>query len=307
MRRVSLAVCCASLSWCVVARGAGATNSVVRTKPYQRLSLGESPLSPEHFNPDAGRRLDPNWIEDATIAYDLRWRTNRVAPAVAPPFNPDPGASLKKPVEPLKPFFQYDYMPLPVFSGEAIPPGLELPRTPVTQSELLLREPEPPPQLIGWEAPTNEFQLPRANTVENIYVPTHWRLLDYPVSLRHSAPTNSIPMTNRFDVPFVPWQRYAGDDPETPYVFDRPFLWHPYLQSVFKGDSPVIGQDIFMNLTASTFTEAEFRRIPTPSAISSARPGSAEFFGQSEQKSVQNNFSFAIDLFRGETVFKPVE
>ncbi|HTD65581.1 MAG TPA: hypothetical protein VK846_03485, partial [Candidatus Limnocylindria bacterium] len=56
-----------------------------------------------------------------------------------------------------------------------------------------------------------------------------------------------------------------------------------------------------------TSTELEFRRIPTPSAVSSARPGSAEFFGKSEQWSVQNNLSLTIDLFRGETAFKPVE
>jgi hypothetical protein len=62
-----------------------------------------------------------------------------------------------------------------------------------------------------------------------------------------------------------------------------------------------------MNLTAGTSTEVEFRRIPTPSAVSSARPYSAEFFGKSEQWSVANNVSFAVELFRGETVFKPVE
>ena len=76
---------------------------------------------------------------------------------------------------------------------------------------------------------------------------------------------------------------------------------------MLKGDSPIIGQDIFLNLTAGTSTELEFRRIPTPSAISSARPGSSEFFGQSEQWSVQNNLSLTMDLFQGETVFKPVE
>ncbi|HYV28810.1 MAG TPA: hypothetical protein VFA77_14840, partial [Candidatus Eisenbacteria bacterium] len=82
--------------------------------------------------------------------------------------------------------------------------------------------------------------------------------------------------------------------------------WHPYQQSVLKGDLPVIGQDVFLNLTASSQTEFEARRLPTPSAVSSAEPGSAEFFGRSEQLLLQNNLSLTVDLFKGETVFQPV-
>ena len=287
--------------------GGESTNSVSRLKPYQRLNSGVQPLSPEQFNPDAGVRLPANFIDDATVRYELKRRTSTVAPATPPPFNPDPGASLKKPAEPPKPFFRYDYVPLPVFSGEPISDELKLPRAPVHQTELLLREPETPPPSYGAEPLTNGLALPRMNSVENLPIPTHWRILDYPIADWHRAPANSVAVTNRYRVPFTPWRRYTSGDIETPYQHERPFLWHPYFQSVLKGDSPIIGQDIFLNLTAGTSTEVEFRRIPTPSAISSARPGSSEFFGKSEQWSVQNNLSLTIDLFRGETVFKPVE
>jgi hypothetical protein len=303
--RLALSLCCVISLSPASALGDEITNALPRPRPFQRTN-NSPPFSPERFNPDAGIRLEPNLIDDATVAYDLKRRTNSIAPATAP-FNPDPGATLKRPVEPPKPFFQYDYLPLPVFSGDAMPPELQLPRARVTHSELLLREPESPPRVIGWDPPTNELALPRTNTVENTPVPTHWRIRNNPASLEHATPPDSIPMTDRYRVPFVLWRRYTSGDIETPYRFDRPFLWHPYLQSVLKGDVPVIGQDIFLNLTAGTSTELEFRRIPTPSAISSARPGSAEFFGQSEQWSVQNNLSLTIDLFKGETVFKPVE
>ncbi|HWN96174.1 MAG TPA: hypothetical protein VNT99_14155, partial [Methylomirabilota bacterium] len=268
---------------------------------------GAPPLAPDQFNPDSGTRLPPNFVGDAAVAYELRRQTNRVEPEPSPQFNPDPGASLKPPVEPPKPFFRYDYVPLPVFSGEPISPELRLARTNTTRAELLLREPETPPPPHGWEPLTNGLALPRSNAVENLPIPTHWRIQDYPVADWHRAPLNSLPMTNRYRVPFVPWRRYTSGDIETPYQHEKPFLWHPYFQSVLKGDLPIIGQDIFLNLTAGTSTELEFRRIPTPSAISSARPGSSEFFGQSEQWSVQNNLSLTLDLFRGETVFKPVD
>ena len=51
----------------------------------------------------------------------------------------------------------------------------------------------------------------------------------------------------------------------------------------------------------------EARRLPTPSGVGTARPNSSEFFGRSEQWSISNDVSIAIDLFKGETAFKPVE
>ena len=74
-----------------------------------------------------------------------------------------------------------------------------------------------------------------------------------------------------------------------------------------KGDAPIIGQDIFLNLTAEDFFQFEARRLPTPSGVSSAQPNSSEFFGRGEQFFVSNDFSIGIDLFKGETAFKPVE
>ena len=306
-RRIALALCCASVLLSARARAEDATNFVRELRPFQRVTRGVPPQSPTVFNPDAGLRFTTNYLEEAEVAYELRWRTNFIAPAVPPPFNPDPGASLKEPVIAPKPFFQYDSVVLPVFSGEAIPPELQLPRAPVRASEMLLREPEAPRAPYGWEPLTNGLALPRTNTVENTPITTPWHLADYPVSTAHRVAKNFTPSTDRYRVPFVPWRRYTSGDVETPYQHERTFLWHPYFQSQLKGDAPVIGQDIFLNLTAGSSTEVEFRRIPTPSAVSSARAGSAEFFGKSEQWSVQQNFSFAVELFRGETVFKPVE
>ena len=74
------------------------------------------PLSPAQFDPDPGLRWEPNYGAEVEIRFELRRRTNSLPVESAPPFNPDPGAALKKPVEPPKPFFQYDYVPLPVFT-----------------------------------------------------------------------------------------------------------------------------------------------------------------------------------------------
>jgi len=69
---------------------------------------------------------------------------------------------------------------------------------------------------------------------------------------------------------------------------------------------PVAGQDIFLSLTASSFTSYEARDIPTPSGVSTAAANSSEFFGEGNQQEVDEFVALKIDLFKGETVFQPV-
>jgi hypothetical protein len=117
---------------------------------------------------------------------------------------------------------------------------------------------------------------------------------------------SSLPETNRWFIGFGRWKRYADPSTETPYQSELR-LWHPYLQSKFKGDAPIFGQDIFLNITAEDFFQFEARKLPTPSGVSTERPNSSEFFGRSNQLFYSNDFSIGIDLFKGETAFKPVD
>ncbi len=50
----------------------------------------------------------------------------------------------------------------------------------------------------------------------------------------------------------------------------------------------------------------EYRRLPVPSGVSTAQPNSPEFFGRGDQFFVSNDTSLSVDLFQGETAFKPV-
>jgi len=47
--------------------------------------------------------------------------------------------------------------------------------------------------------------------------------------------------------------------------------------------------------------------VPSPSDVSSARPGSSGFFGKGEQEFVDQTLRFSFDLFHGDTSFKPVD
>ena len=125
----------------------------------------------------------------------------------------------------------------------------------------------PPPQSVptgyGLEPLTNGLALPRWNTRRELKIYPDFGYPKY--SLRPSdSPTNTVPKPDRWRIGFVPWRRYTSGVTEQPYESPAPTLWAPYGQSVLKGDLPIIGQDIFLDLTASAETVTQFRRVPTP-------------------------------------------
>ena len=128
------------------------------------------------------------------------------------------------------------------------------------------------------------LRLPRTETRLNEKIPFSFHSPHYPIEYAPpNYPADAEPVTNRWRIGFTPWRRYtSGETVEMPYG-EPPRLWHPYRQSLFKGDYPIIGQDIFLNLTAGSQTEFEARRLPTPSGVSANQSDSSEFFGQSEQ------------------------
>src|SRR2546423_6890814 len=196
------------------------------------------------------------------------------APLSPSEFNPDPGAFQR--IEPEAPpeLFPPVLPQLPEYGEEPLPRSLELPRKGV-------REVVPRRTKLHYEA--------------------------YPESAQgEGLLPGSQPETNRWFIGFGRWKRYADPSTETPYQSELR-LWHPYLQSKFKADAPIFGQDIFLNITAEDFFQFEARKLPTPSGVSADRSNSSEFFGRGDQLFYSNDFSIGIDLFKGETAFKPVE
>jgi hypothetical protein len=187
-------------------------------------------------------------------------------------FNPDPGASAEVEPTPIPELFPAVPPRLPMFGEEPLPRSLQLPRKGV-------RETVPDRHKLEYER-YGEGGM--------------------------SSPEFSQPVPNRWFVGFGRWQRYTDPSTETAYQSDLK-LWHPYLQSALKGDVPILGEDVFLNVTLSNFFQFEARKLPTPSGVSSARPNSSEFFGRSEQYFLSNDFSLAVELFKGETAFQPIE
>ena len=79
----------------------------------------------------------------------------------------------------------------------------------------------------------------------------------------------------------------------------------PYNLNPLKGDVPVIGDDIFFVLTARSETSFEYRSVPTPGGISTERPDTEPFFAEGEQWTVLPTAFVTLELFKGDTAFKP--
>lgn len=207
--------------------------------------------------------------EDITMAQITPDERKNQLPAGG--FNPDPGASLEVEPTPI-PEVPSELSPrLPQYGEEPLPRSLQLPRKGVRETE------------------------------------SDRHKLEYERYEEGPAPEASEPVPNRWFIGFGRWQRYADPSAaETPYQSEVK-LWHPYLRSTLKGDAPILGQNIFLDLTLSNFFQFEARKLPTASGVSSASPNSSEFFGRGDQFFLSNDFSLSVDLFKGETAFEPIE
>lgn len=117
---------------------------------------------------------------------------------------------------------------------------------------------------------------------------------------------NTVP--NRWALEQPDYRRYS---PKGEYIYTKPHWYDPFNRNRFKGDEPIwpelFGQQTFLNITASSETFFDGRRVPSPSNVSAERPGSSGFFGQGEQAFFDQTLRFSFDLFHGDASFKPVD
>jgi hypothetical protein len=117
---------------------------------------------------------------------------------------------------------------------------------------------------------------------------------------------NVVP--NRWALPQPDYRRYSQTGE---YIYTRSRWFDPFNRNSLKGDQPiwpeVLGQQTFLDITATSETFFDGRRVPVPSNVSAARPGSYAFFGQGEQAFADQTLRFSFDLFHGDASFKPVD
>jgi carboxypeptidase family protein len=117
---------------------------------------------------------------------------------------------------------------------------------------------------------------------------------------------NAVP--NRWALTQPDYRRYPQGGE---YIYTRSRWYDPFNRNRYKGDEPIwpkaLGQQTFLNITATAETFFDGRRVPSPSNESSERPGSSTFFGKGEQGFFDQTFRFTFDLFHGDASFKPID
>jgi hypothetical protein len=133
------------------------------------------------------------------------------------------------------------------------------------------------------------------------------RPAEEPVKEEELAPESQVfrARPDRWGVPMPEWSRYERPG-EFPYISGGRWF-DPFNQNRLKGDRPVFGQQTFFNFTGTSVTAVDARRLPVPSNVASANPGSFEFFGKGRQIFLAQTARLSFDLFHGDTSFRPVD
>jgi hypothetical protein len=118
-----------------------------------------------------------------------------------------------------------------------------------------------------------------------------------------APPPQFTPIPDRWRIGFPEWDRYRSGL-GAPYSRRSNWL-NPYRQNLLKGDLPVLGQDVFLNLGLTSDTLADFRSRYLPSNVSSRDPGQFRFFGSGRQDLVDQLFLLSAEVFKGDTAFRP--
>ena len=116
------------------------------------------------------------------------------------------------------------------------------------------------------------------------------------------------PVPDRWVFPQPDYRRYPTS---AEAIYTKLHWYDPFNRNRFKGDEPIwpqlFGQQVFFDFTASAQSFLDGRRVPTPTAVSPAQPGTSGFFGNGDQFQLDQTFRFTFDLFHGDASFKPVD
>ncbi len=123
----------------------------------------------------------------------------------------------------------------------------------------------------------------------------------------------SAPMTtpgrrevrDRWRIAFPEYDRYGDFNRGRDVPFRKGKWYNPYDLNLIKGDYPIFGQHYFLILSGVDTLVVQQQRTPIPSNVSSARPGSAEFFGKPEVLAVNHIAQFTFEMFSGDSTFRP--
>ena len=168
--------------------------------------------------------------------------------------------------------------------------------------------------------PTLRSLEPETKRLETAKAPAPFTQTVFDPPLGYAGPSGIVPragaseefitVEDRWRLGMPEWNRSA--EPQKPVV-DSPYelgqWWDPYAQNVLKGDYPIYGQHVFLNVTGTLKTLAEWRQLPTATTPFESTSGEfqEDFFGKPNQFFYSQTLSVSFDLFHGDASFKPAD
>jgi len=115
---------------------------------------------------------------------------------------------------------------------------------------------------------------------------------------------DAVRVPDRWRVGFPSWER--GSESDSPYDMSSPI--DPYHQNVLKGDYPLPGtQNTFLLAEVEAITRFEAKKVPIPSSVFTTGSNQSDFFRNGRIGTAEELDLVTLDLFHGETAFKPVD
>jgi hypothetical protein len=197
------------------------------------------------------------------------------------------------PVSPIDP-------PLPPATTKPDDPA-DLPPLPDEPSQLLR-----PPVDPTFPAPTPAAAVPPFQTPRDL--PMGYTGKSGILPSEAQTTPDFVPIEDRWRIGLPFWDRYERGHPfDEDYPYQLGSKLNPYYQNVLKGDYPLLGDHVFMDVSASQFSFFEGRNVPTQTGgfESTSRPGEFPFFGHQNQFFATQFTSISLEFFHGEAAFKP--
>lgn len=161
-----------------------------------------------------------------------------------------------------------------------------------------------------YEFTADQIASPPLDQIPGLQIPTP-APTPAPVPTPEPVPVAPVPprppVTPGGELPdFVPMpDRWSIDYPPYPGRFVKGRALDPYNTNRLKGDRPIAGNSLFLVLTGTLEAPSELRRLPIGSGVSTADPDELEFFGDGGQLFTSPRASVSLELFKGQTAFKP--
>jgi hypothetical protein len=121
---------------------------------------------------------------------------------------------------------------------------------------------------------------------------------------QYAVDATAVP--NRWMIPEANPDTARYDNHKLDAIYAPGHTWDPFNRNTLKGDYPLFGRHTFLNISVSSETLAEERRLPVNSPPSAAEADNPGFFGNGNQYAMSQNFRVSFDLFGGSAGFSPV-